>query len=282
MSDGRARPQGRAEIKELLAKHALRPRRHLGQHFLADPNIVDRIVIEADAGPGDKIVEVGPGTGTLTRALAAEGAKVVAYEVDRSLRALLVSATEGLDVDLRFEDATGIDWATDYGVGTWKFVANLPYNVGTTLLLDAVRRGSGIGKFVVMVQREVGQRLAAEPGSKQYGVPSIVAQLHCRVRLAFKVPPSVFMPPPDVDSAVVVLDRVEASPSVAAACRLAATAFQQRRKMLRGSLASVAAPDVFAAASINPADRPEDLSPDDFLRLAMAMEAIEAAESGDQ
>ena len=268
------RPQGRAEIKQLLAKHGLRPQRHLGQHFLADPNTVDRIVLEADITPGDRVIEVGSGTGTLTVALAGAGASVVAYEVDRSLRGLLNDVAEGLDVSLRFEDAMALDWSREFGEGDWKMVANLPYNVGTPLLLDAVRGARGITRFVVMVQREVAQRLAAEPGSKQYGVPSVVAKLYTRPRVAFRVPPTVFMPPPDVESAVVVLDRVESHPLAEAAARLAAAAFQQRRKMLRGSLSELIDGEGFIAAQVSPSARPEELSAADFLRLAEVMECF--------
>lgn len=270
MDDGR--PQGRAEIKRLLAKHGLRPQRHLGQHFLADPNIIGRIVLEADIEPGDRVVEVGAGTGTLTVALAAAGASVVAYEVDRTLRRLLNDVVAGADVVLRFEDAMALDWSAEFAQGDWKMVANLPYNVGTPLLLDAVRGAAGIKRFVVMVQREVAQRLAAEPGSKQYGVPSVVAQLYTKPRIAFRVPPTVFMPPPDVDSAVVVLDRLEHRPKAEAAARLAAAAFQQRRKMLRGSLAELIDRASFTAAGIDPSARPEELTAADFLRLAEVME----------
>ena len=262
------RPQGRNEIKQLLADHGLRPQRRLGQHFLADPNLVERIVIEAAVEPGDRVLEVGPGTGTLTRALAAAGASVVAYEVDRTLRSLLEAVVEGLDVDLRFEDALVADWAGEFSSGRWKMVANLPYNVGTPILLDAVRTAKGIGRFVVMVQKEVAQRLVAEPGSKQYGLPSVVARLHTEPRLAFRVSPTVFLPPPDVESAVVVLDRVKAHPLAEEAGRLASLAFQQRRKMLRGTLADRVDRSAFEAAEVSPSARPEELSAADFLRLA--------------
>jgi 16S rRNA (adenine1518-N6/adenine1519-N6)-dimethyltransferase len=266
------RPQGRAEIKRLLAKHGVRPQRYLGQHFLADPNIVERIVLEADVTDGDRVLEVGPGTGTLTIALAAAGASVVAYEVDPTLRALLHDVVAGLDVSLHFRDAMALDWSGEFGSGEWKMVANLPYNVGTPLLLDAVRGATGITRFVVMVQREVAQRLAAEPGSKQYGVPSVVVQLYTRPRLAFRVPPTVFMPPPDVESAVVVLDRRAHHPLAETAARLATEAFGQRRKMLRGSLSELIDAENFAAAEISPSARPEELSAADFLRLAEVME----------
>lgn len=262
------RPQGRAEIKQLLADYGLRPQRRLGQHFLADPNIVDRIVMEADIEPGDRLIEVGAGTGTLTRALAAKGASIIAYEIDRSLGRLLADVVAGLDVELRFEDALVADWQGEFGNGNWKMVANLPYNVGTPLLLDAVKSAPGIKKFVVMVQREVAQRLVAEPGTKQYGVPTIVAQLYTTTRIAFRVPPTVFMPPPDVESAVVVLNRKPAHPLAEAAGRLAAHAFQQRRKMLRGTLGDRAGNAEFEAAEVSPSARPEELSAEDFLRLA--------------
>ncbi|MCP3974465.1 MAG: 16S rRNA (adenine(1518)-N(6)/adenine(1519)-N(6))-dimethyltransferase RsmA [bacterium] len=266
MSD--LRPQGRAEIKELLARFGLRPQRHLGQHYLADPNIVDRVVAEAAIAPGDRIIEVGPGTGTLTKALAAAGGSVVAFEVDRTLRPLLAEVLEGLDVLVRFEDAMALEWAEEFPDGQWQMVANLPYNVGTPLLLDAVRRAPGIRRFVVMVQMEVGRRLTAGPGSKQYGVPSVIAQLYTEPRLAFKVPPTVFMPPPEVDSAVVVLDRIKSDPLAESAGRLASAAFQQRRKMLRGSLAAMLDLDAIVAADVSPSARPEELSAADYLRLA--------------
>jgi 16S rRNA (adenine1518-N6/adenine1519-N6)-dimethyltransferase len=269
---GDVRPQGRAEIKQLLTAHGLRPQRRLGQHFLADPNTVDRIVLEAEVGSGDRVVEVGPGTGTLTRALAAAGASVVAFEVDRSLRSLLTTVTAGLDVSLRFEDALVADWLGEFGKGHWKMVANLPYNVGTPILLDAVRAAAGIERFVVMVQREVAERIVAGPGNRQYGVPSIVAQLHTEARIAFRVSPDVFVPPPDVESAVVVLDRISPHPLAEVAARLASKAFQQRRKMLRGSLGDVAAGEDFENAEISPAARPEELSAADFLRLAEALD----------
>jgi len=266
MTDGRG--QGRAEIKALLAEFELRPQRRLGQHFLADPNVVERIVLEAAIEPGDRVVEVGPGTGTLTRALAAAGAAVVAFEVDRALRPLLEQVTAGGDVTLRFEDALAADWAGEFDIGSWKMVANLPYNVGTPLLMDAVRSAFGIHRFVVMVQREVAARLVAEPGSRRYGLPSVVAQLHTNPRIAFRVSPAVFIPPPEVESAVVVMERIRSHPLAEAAARIASTAFQQRRKMLRGSLAGIVDRPGFEAAEISPSARPEELSAADFLRLA--------------
>jgi len=265
-------PQGRAEVKALLSRHGLRPQRRLGQHFLVEPTIVDKIVAVADLEPDSAVVEVGAGTGTLTRALAAAAGTVVSYEIDTALRGVLEEVTAGLDVALRFEDGLSIAWAKEFGDGAWTLVANLPYNVGTVLLLDAVRAAAGIRRFVVMVQREVADRLVAEAGSKQYGVPSVIVRLHTAPRLAFRVPATAFMPPPEVESAVVVLDRVRSEPLAQDAARLASIAFQQRRKMLRGSLAGHASEDAFAAAGIASTSRPEELGADDFLRLAAAIE----------
>lgn len=268
---GAARPQGRREIIELLERHGRRPRKSLGQHFLADPNIVDRIVRLAGVGPQTRVVEIGAGTGTLTRALAATGATVVAYEVDEDLRPVLEdSLRDAGNVAIRFADALDVDFAADLGPGPWTLVANLPYNVGTPLVLDLLRRAPEITEFVVMVQREVADRLAAEPGSRQYGIPSVIARLYAEVRFGFAVPPQVFVPPPEVASAVLSLHRIGASPLAPQAEVLVHAAFGQRRKMLRRSLTSTLAdPEaVLQAAGIDPTRRAEDLSVDDYLAVA--------------
>ena len=264
--------QTRTEITELLERHGLSPIRRLGQHFLADANITRKIVQVAEVTEGSKVVEVGAGTGTLTRALAAAGASVVAYEIDQGLRTVLAEVTAGFEVDLRFGDVMKIDLLVELGEGPWTMVANLPYNVGTPMVLDALRRVKAIGRFVVMVQREVAERLTARPGSRQYGLPSVVAGIHSRARIAFKVPPQVFYPSPKVESAVVVLDRIEAASGAERAVEIAAIAFNQRRKMLRRSLKGVfdEPTTVMESVQINPTLRAEDLGPDDYLRLAEA------------
>ncbi len=264
--------QGRGEIRRLLAAHGLRPRKRLGQHFLADPNVVDRIVRTAAIGSEDQVVEIGAGTGTLTRALAATGARVVAYEIDEGLRPVLESVLEGTDVELRIADAVRVDLAHALGPGEWTMVANLPYGVGTTLLLDALQHAPRIVRFVVMVQREVAERLASAPGSRTYGLATVVAALHGTVDYAFTVAPTVFVPPPEVESAVIVVDRIAADPAAAEACRIAAAAFNQRRKMIRGSLRAVFEDPVAVldAAGIEPTVRAEDLAPSDYLELARA------------
>ncbi|NNC91555.1 MAG: 16S rRNA (adenine(1518)-N(6)/adenine(1519)-N(6))-dimethyltransferase RsmA [Acidimicrobiia bacterium] len=259
--------QGRAEIVGLLRRHGVTPAKRLGQNFLVDPNIIRKIVDLAGVGPGDRVLEVGAGTGTLTRELAASGCDVLAYEVDERMRPILDEVLRGTDnVEVRFADAA----SAEITGGSWTVVANLPYYLSTTLLLDWLQAGPQPERFVVMVQREVAERLAAGPGSRVYGIPSVIARLYATPRLAFRVPATVFYPQPEVESAVVELIRHEPPPHAATAARLAATAFGQRRKMLRRSLAgTLPEPEtLLAAAGIDPRTRPEDLEVGQFLALA--------------
>ncbi|MFV1961380.1 MAG: 16S rRNA (adenine(1518)-N(6)/adenine(1519)-N(6))-dimethyltransferase RsmA [Acidimicrobiia bacterium] len=266
--------QNRTEILRLLEAHGLTPIHRLGQHFLADANITRKIVSIADVGPGDNVVEVGAGTGTLTRALGATGAHVVAYEIDQGLQPVLEEVTEGLDVELRFSDVTKVDFAKTFDSGRWAMVANLPYNVGTPLVIDAVRRVEAIKRYVVMVQREVAERFIAASGSPDYGLPSVVAGIYTEASIVFRVPPHVFYPPPRVESAVVLLIRRPTPPHSDRAVVIARAGFGQRRKMLRRSLGSVfhdpAA--VLTEAGLDPTDRAENLAPADYLRLAEVVE----------
>jgi 16S rRNA (adenine1518-N6/adenine1519-N6)-dimethyltransferase len=152
----------------------------------------------------------------------------------------------------------------------WKMVANLPYNVGTPVVLEALQKAPDIEQFVVMVQIEVARRLAASAGSHDYGLPSVVVGIHAKASLAFTVPPQVFYPPPRVGSAVVVINRREAPEHASRAVLLARAAFGHRRKMVRGSLAEVLSdPEAsLEKAGIAPTSRAEDLSPEDYLKLA--------------
>lgn len=258
--------QRRADIGSLLARHGINPRKSLGQHFLADPNLIAKMVETAEVVAGDRVVEVGAGTGALTSALVAAGAAVVAFEVDERLRPLLEEVMGPSDLDLRFVDVTAIDLAGELGPGPWKLVANLPYNVGTSLVLDVLLAVPSVESLTVMVQAEVADRLTASPGSRIYGVPSLVVAYTAEVRARFGVPPQVFVPAPRVDSAVVRLDRRQPPAGFDVALGLARTAFAQRRKMLRSSLRLD--PAVFDRAEIEPTSRPEKLSAADFLRLA--------------
>ena len=264
--------QTRSEISRLLARYGISPRRRLGQHFLADPNIITRIVTLAGDPAGTQALEIGVGTGTLTRALVEAGFPVTGFEIDERLRPLIAEVLSGLEVDIRFGDAADLDVA-DLGYRRrWVLVANLPYNVGTPILLDLLRKAPGLERCVVMVQREVAERLTARPGSKAYGLPSVVVALYGDARLEFRVGRQVFLPSPNVDSAVVVIERT-AAPGAQRdlAVRLATAGFAQRRKMLRSSLRSVI-PDLvedrLRQAGIDPSLRAENLSADRFLDIA--------------
>lgn len=260
-------PLGRAETRALLRRHGVRLRKSLGQHFLGEPNVIRKIVRVADVGPGSNVVEVGAGAGTLTRALADAGARVIAYEIDEALRPVLAE-TVGDRAEIRFADAAAIDFAAELdGVG-WALVANLPYNVGTPIVLDVLRRVPAIERIVVMLQREAVQRLAAAPGSKTYGLPSVVVALHGEIEVPLRVAPHLFVPRPRVESAVAVIRRRPADPGADRAIDLAATAFRQRRKMIRSSLRDVVTEDALRAAGLDPTRRAEQLAPEDFLRLA--------------
>jgi 16S rRNA (adenine1518-N6/adenine1519-N6)-dimethyltransferase len=267
----RSGAQGRAELKSLLERHGLAPRRQLGQHFLADPNTTRRIVDAAGVSEGDLVVEIGVGTGTLASELAATGARVVGFEVDGALAPLLEEAIGSQpNIDIRFEDASKLDLGVVLEDGPWTMVANLPYHVGTPILLDALRHAHQIERFVVMVQLEVGRRLVATVGQSDYGLPSVVAGVYGVAQLAFKVPPTVFVPPPNVESAVVIIDRRPAPHGAERAIELAAAGFGQRRKMLRRSLAPVLSDPASALlrAGLNPTARAEEVSPEMWLQLA--------------
>ena len=262
--------QGKRAVQELLARYDLVPRKALGQHFLADPNLVRKLVGLAGQEPGGKVVEIGAGTGTLTLALGMAGFQVVAYEVDERLRPLLAEVLDGItNVEVRFLDALSV-LPDDLGEGPWTLVANLPYNIGTPLLLKMLTDGHAVHRFVVMVQKEVADRLMAGPGSRTYGIPSVVVSLHADVRREFTIGPQVFVPAPQVDSVVLTLERRLAPTLAPRAIELASAAFNQRRKMLRRSLAAVipSAAEVLEAAGISGELRAEQLSPEAFVALA--------------
>lgn len=262
--------QSRASIVSLLERHGLEPRKAYGQHFLADPNLVAKVVALADVSPDDRVVEVGAGTGALTAALAATGARVVAYEVDERFRPLLAETLAGRAVDLRFADVMDVDLEAELEGGDWKLVANLPYNVGTPLLLDVLLDVERITSVTVMVQREVADRLVAAPGTEEYGIPSVVVALTAVVVDRFTVPPQVFVPPPNVSSLVLRLDRVPPPGNLDEAVGLARVAFGQRRKMLRRSLRGRVGEEAYRAAGLKDTVRPEDVSPAGFVALAEA------------
>ena len=269
-------PQGRGEIRRLLDGAGHRPNKNLGQNFLMDPNIVEKIVSLARIDRDTNVVEIGAGTGTLTGALAQVAANVVAYEIDAHLEPILEATVGGRsNVEIRIADASRICLQDELSGTPWTLVANLPYNVGTGIVLDALTGSPKVTSYVVMVQREVADRMLAQPGSKTYGLPSVVVGLHATGSMAFTVPPQVFEPQPRVESAVIILNRIEPDPHVQRAMAIAGAAFRQRRKMLRRSLGSVLRNPgaTIDAAGIDPTVRPEDLNPQEFIALARAEEA---------
>lgn len=276
------------DVRELLVAHGLEPSRALGQNFVVDPNTVRRIARLAQVGEGDRVIEVGPGLGSLTLALAETGASVTALELDRHLIPVLAEQVAGRDVRVVQGDAMSVDWHELLdGTDRWVFVANLPYNVGTPLVLDLLDGVPEITRFVVMVQREVGERFAASPGTAAYGVPSVKVAYWATAEVVARVPPTVFLPQPRVESVVVRIDR-RAEPAVIAdptvLFDLVRRAFGQRRKMLRRSLAGVVGDaDTldrwFTAADIDPTARPETLEIDAWGRLAVALASVIRAAS---
>ena len=265
-----------AAIRALLDAHHLAPSRALGQNFVADPNTVRRIARLAAVGPGDHVVEIGAGLGSLTLALAETGAEVVAVEIDRHLEPILREVVEPAGVRVVLGDALVLDWAALLGDDSWSLVANLPYNVATPLVLELLAGAPRIERMLVMVQREVGERLAAAPGSGTYGIPSVKVAYWGEASIVGRVPPTVFVPQPRVESALVQIRRHPVSPVDVTAAQLfplVERGFGQRRKMLRRSLAGTAAPEHFDLAGIRPEARAEELSLADWARLAKAIDA---------
>jgi 16S rRNA (adenine1518-N6/adenine1519-N6)-dimethyltransferase len=267
------------QLRELLAAHGLRPSKALGQNFLVDANMAARIVRLAEVSTGDCVVEVGPGVGSLTVALHDAGAKVTAIELDRHLLPALEEVLGDRDVDVVNADAMTVDWsATLDGATRWAMVSNLPYNVGTPVVLRAIEEAPAIDRFLVMVQREVGERLAAAPGDEQYGAVSVKVAYHCDAKVVGIVPPTVFVPKPNVDSALVRMRR-RATPAVAVRdpdrmFTLVRAGFATRRKTLRRALASelgAEAADVLTTAGIDPSARAETLGLDEWAALADAV-----------
>ena len=261
-------------IAALLHEHGLSPSRALGQNFVTDPNTVRKIARLADVGPGDFVLEIGPGLGSLTLALVETGATIAAIEVDRYLLPALRSVVEPLGVELHHADALTASYDEILGDREATVVANLPYNVATPLVLHLLETVPQVTRMLVMVQREVGERMAARVGDEGYGAVSLRVDYFAAATVVGRVPATVFHPKPKVESALVAIRRrphVKIDPSVVSEEVLfdvVRTAFAHRRKMLRGTLSAWATPEMFAAADVAPTARPEELTVDDFARLA--------------
>lgn len=263
----------RREVFDLLGRNGIRPSRALGQNFVVDPNTVRRVARLAGVGPGDRVVEIGAGVGSLTLALAETGAEVLAIELDRFLVPVLRSVVEPRGVRVVEGDALRLDWDEVLGAGDgrpWVLVANLPYNVSTSLVLTLLERAPGIGRMLVMVQREAGERLAAGVGDEAYGAVSVKVAYRAVAKVVGRVPATVFVPQPKVESVLVSVVRRPA-PAVAVDERrlfaLVEAGFAHRRKMLRRALAGVVDEAAFAAAAIRPEARAEELDVEAWGRL---------------
>jgi 16S rRNA (adenine1518-N6/adenine1519-N6)-dimethyltransferase len=265
------------DIRALLDAHGLRPSRALGQNFVADPNTVRRIARLAGVGPGDHVLEIGAGLGSLTLALAETGAAVTAVEVDRHLVPVLREVVEPVGVTVVHGDALHLDWGPVLAAApAWSLVANLPYNIATPLVLDLLAGVPAITRMLVMVQHEVGERLAAGPGDPGYGIPSVKVAYWATAGVVGRVPPTVFVPQPRVESALVRIVR-RPQPAVdadrATLFRLVDAGFGQRRKMLRRALAALVPAEAFAAAGVDPTARAEQLTLPEWAALARQVTA---------
>lgn len=272
-------------LNDRLKKHHITLQKKYGQNFIGDPALLERIATVCDWQPGDRALEIGPGAGTLTRAIAREAEEVLAIEIDRRLAPLLEETladcanvhlvfTDALkaDLDALMRDTLGWD-------GRYKLIANLPYYITTPLIMHVLEDSEKVSELVIMVQKEVGERLCAAPGSKAYGAVTVMVQYAATVARAFDVGRHAFVPAPEVDSTILHLIPYEKRPIQAqndtVLRRVVKAAFSQRRKTLRNSLSSLGCDKVLIkqaleAAGIEDSRRAETLSVAEFVALADA------------
>jgi 16S rRNA (adenine1518-N6/adenine1519-N6)-dimethyltransferase len=280
----------RRQVQDMIATRDLRPSRALGQNFVADANTVRRVARLAELEPGQRVIEIGAGLGALTLALAETGAKVTAVEIDQHLLPVLRAEVEPSGVRVVHADALVLDWAAlldehdgadTHEASPWALVANLPYNVAVPVIVRVLDEAPSVASMLVMVQREVGERLAASPGTKAYGAVSVKVAYHATARVVGRVPPAVFVPRPRVESVLVRIVRrptVAVDPATVAPERLftvVRAGFAHRRKMLRRALADVVDPVSYASAAVDPQARAEELSVEDWGRLVASEDSRE-------
>jgi 16S rRNA (adenine1518-N6/adenine1519-N6)-dimethyltransferase len=277
---------GAGQVREMAVRLGIRPTKHWGQNFVIDANTVRRIVRLAAVRPGDVVVEIGPGLGSLTLALLGQAARVVAVEIDPGLAAALPATVAALApayahrLEVVLADAMTLRTLPD--PQPTALVANLPYNISVPVVLSFLEAFPTLRRALVMVQLEVAERLAAPPGSRTYGIPSLKAAWYAEVRLVGTVSRTVFWPSPNVDSGLVALNRREPPRTSASRQEVFAcidAAFGQRRKTLRAALSGWAgsATDAEAAlhaAGIDPRTRGEQLGIDAFSAIAAARSAM--------
>jgi len=247
------------------------PRKRFGQNFLVDRHYIERIVAAIAPRPDDTMVEIGPGLGALTRELAGRVRRLTLIEIDRDLAARL-QAEFGDDVSLHVVDALGFDF-TSLGRGL-RVIGNLPYNISSPLLFHLAEHANAIADITVMLQKEVVQRMAAEPDTPAYGRLSVMLQVRFRVERLLLVPAGAFQPAPKVESAVARLTPLETPPAITDTrlfAQLVTAAFGQRRKTLRNALSAWTTAAELQAQGIDPGARGETLAVSDFVRLANAL-----------
>lgn len=262
----------------ILQRFGLHMSKRLGQNFLIDAGIVQGIVDAADIKPGDRVLEIGPGIGTLTQALCEAGADVTCVELDKRLPEILAHTLESYDnVRVIQGDILKVNILEIMGEEPFKVVANLPYYITTPIIMELLEKHLPITDIVVMVQKEVAERMAATPGGKTYGALSVAVQYYTIPEIALYVPPRSFMPPPEVDS-VVVDCKVRQEPAVDLIdekmfFRVVKAAFGQRRKTLNNALKSIGVDkniiaDVLAQAGVETTRRGETLTMEEFAAIS--------------
>lgn len=270
-------------VKTILKEENFIFKKKFGQNFITDPGLINKIVKAGDVKPGDVVVEIGPGAGTLTKGLLEASCRVLAVEIDKDLIPILRRTLVGFDnIKIVNQDVMKVDLdqlvKENFGYdGAYKVVANLPYYITTPIIMKLLEHKHNIERITIMVQKEVAERLVSTAGTKDYGAITLAVNYYSKPQIAFKVPRQAFIPQPEVDSAVITLDVYDKPP---VACdnpkllfKLIKAAFQQRRKTLNNALSSLELKkekvgEILNVASIDGQRRGETLSLEDFAMLA--------------